>query len=150
MRSVTRSDGEEYYEYMLLYVDDCLCVLERARDALMQIDKYFKMKPDSIGPPTIYLGGTVSQVVLENGVTTYAFSSSKYVQEAVKNVEEYLEERERKLRPKARTPLSSEYRPEIDISPELDPVDCAYYQSLIGTLRWIVELGRVDIVAKYP
>jgi hypothetical protein len=83
--------------------------------------------------------------VLENGVTAYAFSSSKYVQEAIKNVDEYLEERERKLQSKARTPLSSEYRPEIDVSPELDPVDCAYYQSLIGILRWIVELGRVDI-----
>lgn len=145
MRSATRADGEEYYEYMLLYVDDCLCVSERARDALMQIDKYFKMKPESIGPPKIYLGGTVSQVVLENGVTAYAFSSSKYVQEAIKNVDEYLEERERKLQSKARNPLSSEYRPEIDVSPELDPVDCAYYQSLIGILRWIVELGRVDI-----
>jgi len=37
------------------------------------------------------------------------------------------------------------YRPELDISAELDPHDCAYYQSLIGILRWIVKLGRVDI-----
>ena len=28
---------------------------------------------------------------------------------------------------------------------ELDAADASYYQSLIGVLRWIVELGRVDI-----
>ena len=31
------------------------------------------------------------------------------------------------------------------MSPELTPRDSAYYQSLIGILRWIVELGRIDI-----
>jgi len=31
------------------------------------------------------------------------------------------------------------------VTPELSPKDAAYYQSLIGILRWIVELGRVDI-----
>ena len=33
----------------------------------------------------------------------------------------------------------------LDISPELGLKDASYYQSLIGVLRWIVELGRVDI-----
>ena len=41
---------------------------------------------------------------------------------------------------------SSNYRPEADISPELPPHIASYYQSLIGILRWIVELGRADIV----
>ena len=36
-------------------------------------------------------------------------------------------------------------RPELDITPELDPSMASYYMSLIGILRWIVELGRVDI-----
>ena len=37
------------------------------------------------------------------------------------------------------------YRPEIDTSDELGPEEGAYYQSLIGILRWMVELGRLDI-----
>ena len=45
---------------------------------------------------------------------------------------------------KADTPLTTTYRPELDVSRELNEVDAAYYQSLIGILRWIVELGRVD------
>ena len=46
---------------------------------------------------------------------------------------------------KATTPIKADYRPEIDISPELNARDAAHYQSLIGILRWIVELGRMDI-----
>jgi len=37
------------------------------------------------------------------------------------------------------------YSPEIDQSAELDTSDVAYYQSLIGILRWLVEMGRIDI-----
>ena len=43
------------------------------------------------------------------------------------------------------TPLTTFYRPELDVSPELNPGDSSYYMSLVGILRWIVELGRVDI-----
>ena len=46
---------------------------------------------------------------------------------------------------KADTPLSTTYRPELDVSRELNVADAAYYQSLIGILRWIVEMGRVDV-----
>ena len=35
--------------------------------------------------------------------------------------------------------------PEVDIMPKLDMTDSSYYQSLIGVLQWMVELGRVDI-----
>jgi hypothetical protein len=54
-------------------------------------------------------------------------------------------QRERKLPPKSKSPWSTNYRPEIDTTPELEPTEAAYYQSLIGVLRWIVELGRGDI-----
>ena len=37
-------------------------------------------------------------------------------------------------------PIKRDYRPELDESEELNNVDAAYFQSLIGVLRWIVEL----------
>ena len=61
------------------------------------------------------------------------------------NVEEYLSNKGEKLAAKALTPLKINYRPEIDITEELGEDESSYYQSLIGVLRWIVELGRVDI-----
>ena len=102
---------------------------------------------ESIGEPKIYLGGRVRKVQLENGVYAWAFGSSQYVQAAVKNVKTWLEKEESKrwkMPLKARTPLKSGYRPELDVSSELNASDASYYQSLIGVLRWIVELGRVD------
>jgi hypothetical protein len=40
------------------------------------------------------------------------------------------------------------YKPELDESPELDPVKANFYQSQIGILRWCVELGRIDIITE--
>ena len=36
-------------------------------------------------------------------------------------------------------------RPELDITPVLEPTMTSYYMSLIGILTWIVELVSVDI-----
>ncbi len=43
------------------------------------------------------------------------------------------------------TPLSSGYRPELDVSVILDDDFTNWYQWLIGILSWAVELGRCDI-----
>ena len=85
------------------------------------------------------------EVTLENGIKAWSFSSSQYVQAAVQNVEKYLKEKVKKFPPRAETPLGSEYRPELDFTPELRAKYAAYYQSLIGVLQWMVELGRLDI-----
>ena len=146
MRTAKKPDGSDYWEYVLLYTDDALCISCNAEQVLRdEIGKYFTMKEESIGIPDLYLGGRITKVTLENGVSAWGFSSSQYVQQSVKNVEEHLMRDNKKLPARASTPLSPNYRPELDISPELAPEEAAYFQSLIGVLRWIVELGRVDI-----
>ena len=132
-----------------MYTDDALVLSENAESVLRnELGRYFVLKEESIGPLKIYLGGGVRKVQLDNGVECWAFSSSQYVKSAVNNVEEYLSKHDNpkwKMPKKAETPLQTSYRPELDVSPELGPVEAAYYMSLIGILRWIVELGRVDI-----
>ena len=85
------------------------------------------------------------KVQLENGLYAWAFGSSQYVQAAVNNVETYLRGKHLVLPTRADTPLLSNYRPDLDVSPELSEDDATQYQSLIGILQWIVELGRVDM-----
>ena len=46
------------------------------------------------------------------------------------------------------SPISSGYCPELDETEELSPEDALHYHSLIGVLRWIVKLGRVDIITE--
>ena len=149
LRAETRpSDGFKYYAYCLMYVDDILCVHHDAKSIIYQINKYFKIKPDSIGEPKFYLGAKFSKVKLSNGVEAWGMSSSKYTQAAVANVEEYLQKTGRKLGKKTPTPMVHGYRPELDTTPELNSGDANYYQSLVGILRWMVEIGRVDIITE--
>jgi hypothetical protein len=64
---------------------------------LKEIDRYFMMKLGSFRDPDVYLGAKLRQTVLSNGVVAWGMSSSKYVQEAVMNVELYLERNYRGL-----------------------------------------------------
>jgi hypothetical protein len=91
MRAAERSNGTYYYEYILLYTNDALVLSENAEKVLrIDLGRYFTLKEESIGPPKIYLGGSVWKVQLDNGIECWAYSSSQYVRVAVKNIEEYL------------------------------------------------------------
>ena len=146
---VRPSDGFKYYAYALLYVDDALIVHHDAETALREMDHYFKMKPGSIKTPDFYLGAKLRQMTLPNGVCAWGMSASKYIQGAVMNLKKYLKTSgELSLPKRAATPFPQGYRPEIDVTPELPPAKVTDYQSLIGILRWCVELGRVDIITE--
>ena len=49
---------------------------------------------------------------------------------------------------KAENPFKMDYDPELDTSSELDADAASYYLTIIGILRWIMELGRIDIIRK--
>jgi hypothetical protein len=126
MRPALRSDGTEYYKYILLYTDDALCISENAESVLRtQLGRYLPLKDKSVGPPKVYLGGHVRKVQLANGVECWAFGSSQYLRAAVTNVEMYLAKLVRqgntkwKLPAVAETPTQTSYRPELDVTPEL-------------------------------
>ena len=137
MRAAKRKDNLDYYEYVLLYVDDCLAIGVDPESILWhKIGKYFQLKEESIGEPTIYLGGTCSKVEV-NGVRCWAFSLSQYVQAACGNVKKYLEKLNKGVHPKdqiyflpkrANAPFRNDYRPEINVSAELPPEFAVYYQ----------------------
>jgi hypothetical protein len=149
MMARTRDDHFEYSSYVLIYVDDILVISHEALADLRKIDHYFKMKNDSVGDPDIYLGSKLRKVVLSNGVHAWMISPTKYIREAINNVERHLErEYGAKLPKRVSGPLPTNYRPDIDITPELNAEELSYYQSQIGVLRWMVELGRIDIVTE--
>jgi hypothetical protein len=124
-------EGFEYWAYILIYVDDILCVHHNPGDELIRLDKYFKMKDGSIQEPTSYLGAKLKKTVLPNGVIAWGMSSSKYVNAAVKSVRGYLATSAggQTLKEKATAHFPVDYRPEIDTTPELSPVMANYYQT---------------------
>ena len=109
MRPRIKSDGTTCYEYIFLYVDNAVAVSENAEDILQnEIGRHFYLKEESIGHLTLYLGGHVQKIQLDNGVWAWAFSLSQDVQATVKSVAEYIakdENKHLKIPSKADTPL---------------------------------------------
>ena len=126
-----------------------MAISKHPRSCLEEINQYFPLKPGSIGDPKFYLGTKISKVRLPNQVIAWAFSSSKYIKSSVENLEKILKQKKLKLSSKKMdAPISNGYRPEMDVSDELDSEDAQLFQSLIGILRWTVEIGRIDICAE--
>jgi hypothetical protein len=145
LRPVVKASGFEYYELVLCYVDDILCMSDDPKATLLDLTSVFKLKDDKIEPPDMYLGAQLGKMLIGD-VECWTMSAEKYVTASVKNVEETLAKRGLRLPSKCYTPLPSDYRPELEVSPELKSDGIQLYQELIGVLRWAVELGRVDVL----
>jgi hypothetical protein len=70
------------------------------------------------------------------------------VQRDVEEVECELAKVGKQLKRKVVSPLASRYRLELDASPELDEKRASYFASLMGVLRWCIELRRIDIIVE--
>jgi hypothetical protein len=148
IRPAAKPDGEEYYEYLLCYVDDILCVSMKAKAVIGEIAQSFKLKNNDISPPDIYLGARLKEKNL-GGRNMWTMSSNDYIKSAVKNLEERLaKDGNKKLPNKAVSPMMTNYIPEFDETQELNTSGITMYQELIGILRWAIEIGRVDIVTE--
>ena len=55
-----------------------------------KIDSFLPLKPDSIGPPKMYLGAKLQKETFEDGTVAWGVSPLKYVQQAVRNFEIFL------------------------------------------------------------
>ena len=109
-----------------------------SRPILDRIDKFMKLKESSVGDPDIYLGAKLNKVQMDNYVWCWSISPSKYVQEAVRNCQKYLEENlsdEYDLISNAQNPFSLGYEPFMDVSPLLLPDEASYFQTIIGVMR---------------
>eukprot|EP00536_Pseudo-nitzschia_multiseries_P018683 jgi/Psemu1/56780/gm1.56780_g len=116
-------DGSAYYEYCVAYVDDILVCGMDPKFQMDAIERQFKLKNGTVEEPSFYLGADIGKTYID-GNPYWSMASSKYTAKAIKSVEEELLTGKYafKVLPKtARSPLSAEYRPEIDALPELDP-----------------------------
>ena len=153
IRPATKKDGSTYYEMILVYVDDLLCVSENAEKILRQIGEFFELKNDEVAPPTRYLGADVGKVQVKGGIEVWAYSAESYVKAAVHNVEEMLRSDGPNVgldesKKRTQDAMDPNYRPELDVSDVLGDELHSRYMQLIGVLRWAVELGRIDIATE--
>jgi hypothetical protein len=145
MRPSAKPNGEEYYEYILIYVDDILVISHDPNQAMTTIRLTYRLKEEPT-PPKTYLGATIKEWRIPgDSQPVWSMNSQHYIKEAIRCLEAELQKSGKMLIGKPRVPFQHGYRPELDTSPLLDDDQANYYASLIGVLRWAVELGRIDI-----
>ena len=153
LRSSTKADGNKYYSYILVYVDDVLIIDEDPKRYMDLLQSSYTVNPASICEPDRYLGADINKVHYEDGSIAYTISSDNYIANAIKTIKMRLAENQLRFNPKlsdpsisAPQPFSSlSYQPELDTSQLCNDDELAIYQNIIGILRWSIELGRIDI-----
>ncbi len=115
---------------------------------MKEINGYLPLKPSSVDNPDIHLSVKLKETQLPNRVTAWGLSPSKYVVQALKNCQLHLTEKlagRYSIPARADNPFPIDYDPSTDLSNILDPDCSSFYQHLIGVMRWMVELGRINI-----
>ncbi|KAI2500467.1 Reverse transcriptase (RNA-dependent DNA polymerase) [Fragilaria crotonensis] len=142
-----RSAGTQHYDMILVYVDDILIFAKDPKVTMNDLGKLYELKPESVKEPDIYLGANMEKVQLPNGKVEWSMGSKTYVKNAIKVVEALLLEDDptATLKSTARNPFPSGYKPELDVTPELNDELASRFLQLVGILRWAIELGRIDI-----
>ena len=147
MKGRSKPDGFQYYEYVLCYVDDILCISHMPSKFMESIMKIFTLKNGHSHPKT-FLGSEIHKYeIFENGLSyrCWGLGSRDYVLRVVKEVEETAQKFQMAFPSRAARPMRSNYSPELDLTEELNDHGTTFYQGMIGTLRWLVEIGRVDL-----
>jgi hypothetical protein len=124
--AATTVTEEAYYKYLLVHTDDILAIGTNPQEVITRLIKYFALKPDSIHPPDDYLGTKLKETVLPNGTKAWGQSSSHYIQNAVKTLETWMQDKENKLTMYQPTPMVASYCPEMDTMPVLNAEEDNY------------------------
>ena len=96
MRPATKASGERYYEYILFYVDDILCISHDAQCPLNEIGRNLKFKNNEIVEPEFYLGAMLKKKKL-NGRNVWTMTRWDYLCIAASTVEAHLVKKGRNL-----------------------------------------------------
>ena len=86
-----KPDGTKYYDYLLVYVDDILCLSHDMKAIMDELASRYCLKCGSVSPPERYLGADTKITKANSGLECWAMSSDSYGQEAVKVVEQFYE-----------------------------------------------------------
>ena len=149
------NDGKEYYAYLIIYVDDVLCIHHDPKQVMDVIGETFRLKNGIDTNPSNYLGADIRSWTYERQDGTegqcWAIGSQSYLKEALRICEARMQEHGLSYSSSRRkgkdTPFrTQDYRPELDATDFCDKALANLYQQLIGILRWVCELGRMDIL----
>ena len=134
-------DMGTHYEYVATFVDDVLIWSKDPMAIMEELKKTYILK--GVGIPEYYLGGDVETLdehwTIAN--VNMAFSAKTYIKNVIPKFESMFGETFKTVR----TPMAEDYHPEMEDSPFLSNDDAARFRSVIGSLNWVITLGRFDV-----
>ena len=133
-----RAHGEDYYEYIAVYVDDLAFAMKNPQSLVDRLTSEYKFKLKGTGTICFHLGCDFTRD--EDG--TLCMQPASYVERMVATYERMFGQ---KPSTKHYSPLEKGDHPEIDESELLAEQGIRDYQSLVGSIQWAVSLGRIDI-----
>ena len=131
-------DKDDHYEYIGVYVDDLLICSKHPQNIIDELSgpkHQFKLK--GTGPITFHLGCDFFRD--KEGVLCYA--PRKYIEKILDNYRRLFGVLPRQVT----SPLTKGDHPELDTSELLDMEGIQIYQSLVGALQWVIQIGRFDV-----
>jgi hypothetical protein len=64
LQEATKRDSTQYYEYLIVYVDDILAFSSAPQETMKAISELYRLKDNSVKRPERYLGADVVQFYL--------------------------------------------------------------------------------------
>jgi len=136
-KDIWMRDKGDHYEYIAVYVDDLMFASKDPETIVKTLMEKYQFKLKGTGPTEFHLGCDFFRD--EEGVLCYA--PKKYIEKILENYRRIYG-----TWPKpATSPLITGDHPELDTSELLDEDNQKIYQSLIGALQWVIQIGRFDI-----
>mgnify|MGYP000107799768 CR=1 FL=1 len=130
-------DKGDHYEYIAVYVDDLLIASRVPEVIIKTLMEEHKFKLKGTGPISFHLGCDFGRD--EDGTLYYA--PKKYIEKILENYRRLFGSYPKPYQ----SPLENNDHPELDTSELLNEDDQKIYQSLIGALQWVIQIGRFDI-----
>ena len=122
IRPAVKGDGFKYYDMVLVNLDDIFAISNEPMKTLNGIQEEFKFKNNEVKSQVMHLGAKLEYQIF-NGLKCWLMSSDKHVNAAIENKEKKLKSEGRHLPRMPDMPMSSSYRPEEDVSVELEGTD---------------------------
>jgi len=133
-----RPNGD-LYEYIAVYVDDLAMALRDPEAFTNLLINKYKFKLKGTAEIKYHLG---MDFVRDQETGELRFSQQKYID---KMIDTYTRLFGDPPSGTVKAPIEPNDHPELDDSEFLDEEGITVYQSLIGTLQWIITIGRFDI-----
>ena len=135
-------DAGDHYEYIAKYIDDLLII---AKDPKAILDQMRKPKGPyefkGVGSPNYYLGGDIKITYKGDSITELELSARTYIGRICEKIESLMGWTLKNYN----NPMDPSYHAEVDNSDFLEGDDISKYRMMVGSLNWLVTLGRYDI-----